>query len=754
MPNEFSSNALTRRGRSRDELTPQVVPQRGGLMRPPVSQAAAANDSELFNPKLLLRGLWQHLMAALALGTVVGAAGAAAAWVLVPAPYEAKALIQVKPEAPKLLFTTGDNLRYDPHYIKNQTQLIVSDIVVRKAMAKPGIADVDLFKAVDHPRNYLRRNLRAVIISPEIMELRLSGEDPRGLALVVNAVQEAYFDEIVNVDRHTRVARLDELSRILEEKEEEIRSKRTTMKQMSDVVGSIDPEANAVLIENTLNMMSQMRQKWMDRRFELMREQILLKAMLDDPKSKNRQLPEGLINSMISSEPEVEKLEDQLSQKQQLLTETERVTKKDHPALEEIRNQIANLNRSLSEQRNRVRPRIEQKLKEELSARSDVTIQDRRFRVELLQSEEKAFRDEFELLQKEAKRLGATSFDLEDKKEEIASLEKVSRVLNDEINAVKVELSAHQRVQLLQAAEPPIQRDKKKRVLATVGAGAGGLALVCFLIALAEARLRRVMSVDDVAHKLRVMGQVPLIPTWVSHSSRAAKSKKGRFWHDMLTESVDAARTLLVHDAEQEDLRVIMVVSAMPSEGKTTLSCHIASSLARAGRKVVLVDCDFRRPNVNRVFNLSNKTGFCEVLLGKVDIDEAIQPGVPGGPAILAAGQFTPSVSPLLGMEATEQVFRQLRERFEFVIVDTSPVMIVHDTLVVAQHVDAAMIAVRKSVSRQPKVMAVVDRLQALEVPVLGTVAIGLESDSHDYGSSYYQGYSKYYTSKRHRQAK
>jgi capsular exopolysaccharide synthesis family protein len=275
--------------------------------------------------------------------------------------------------------------------------------------------------------------------------------------------------------------------------------------------------------------------------------------------------------------------------------------------------------------------------------------------------------------------------------------------------------------------------------------------LVCFLIALAEARLKRIVSVDDVAGKLRVMGQVPAIPAWASRSPRAAKSKKGRFWHDMLAESVDAARTLLVHDAEQEDARVIMVSSAMPSEGKTTLSCHIASSLARAGRKVVLVDCDLRRPNVHRVFNLPNEAGFCEVVLGKKGLDEVIQTGVPGGPAILSAGHLTPSVSPLLGMEATEQVFRGLKERFEFVVVDSSPVMIVHDTLVMAQHVDAVIIAVRKHVSRQPKVAALIDRLQSLEVPVLGTVTIGLESEAQDYRSGYYQGYSKYYATKRAR---
>jgi succinoglycan biosynthesis transport protein ExoP len=499
-------------------------------------------------------------------------------------------------------------------------------------------------------------------------------------------------------------------------------------------------------------MMSATRSQWMNKRFELMREQALLKAMEEDPHGKNLQLPEAVLTSMVSAQPEVERLEGQLSAKQQLLVETEKsLSKKDHPALVDIRKQIGVLSRSLAETRERVRPRVEQKIREDFLAKSETTLQGRRFRVDLATQEEERLREEFELLQKEAKKLGSTSFELEDKKDQIASLEKIAGALSNEINAVKVELSAPPRVTLLQEAEPPTQRDTKKRLMATLGGGVGGFAMVCFLIALAEARLRRVMSIQDVAPTLRVMGHVPLIPAWITKSNRAAKSKKGRFWHDMLTESVDAARTLLVHDAEQEDLRVIMVSSAMPAEGKTTLSCHIAGSLARAGRKVVLVDCDFRRPNVHRVFGVENKAGFCEVLLGKTELDAAIQPGVTGGPALLTAGHLTPSVTPLLGMEEADQLFRSLRERFEFVIVDTSPLLIVHETLIVARHVDAAIVAVRKNISRQPNVKAMVARLQAVEVPVLGTVAIGLESDAHGYGASYYQGYANYYSAKRPR---
>lgn len=751
--NELSPNALTRRPRARDERPPQVVAGRNALNR----VAADANTSgaaDYFHPKFLLRGLWQHLLVALTLGTVVGVCGAFAAWTFTPAPFEAKSMIQMRPETPRILFHTGDQ-RHDPDYMRNQTQLILSDLVVKKALVRPGVEDANLFQGVEHPRNWVRKNLRAVVLSPEIMEIRLAGEDARGLAMVVNAVQEAYFDEVYNVEKESRSRRLEELKRIQEVKEDEIRGMRDTIKKISEVVGSsADPGANSVQLQNTWASMNEMRSQWMAKYIELMRERALFKAMQDDPNGKPRALGDAVLNSLVSAEPEVERLESQLASKQRLLADTERlVTKQDHPLILEYRQQVATLTKTLAETKARLRPRIEKKIQEDMLARSEITLQDRQFSIELLEKEEERLKQEFESLQKEAKSLGATSFELEDKKGEIESLDELTSVIENEIRAVEVELSAPPRVKLLQDAEVPTQRDTKKKYMATLGAGAGGFALVCFLIALAEARLRRVLSVQDVAPKVRVMGQVPMIPAWVSRSTRAAKSRRGRFWHDMLTESIDAARTMLVHEAEQEDLRIIMVVSAMPSEGKTTLSCHLASSLARAGRRVVLVDCDLRRPRVHQVFGVSNKVGFCEVLLGKAELDEAIQAETPGCPAILTAGQFSPMVSPLLGVDATDQVFQLLKERFEFVIVDTSPVMIVHDTLVVAKHVDAAVMAIRRNISRQPKVAAVVDRLQALEVPVLGTVAIGLYSDSQDYGSSYYRGYAKYYTERPRRTA-
>ena len=443
MPKDSPPNALTRQVRAREERPPQVVSRitRGGSGSS--SRDSVPSNSDVLSPRLLLRGLWQHLITALVLGTVVGGAGAAAAWFLTPAPYEAKALIQVESMAPKLVFDTAENKRSDVHFVRTQMTLMTSEVVLRKVLAAPEVAELDLFKGMKSPLAYLKKNLRVrTPMSPVIVELTLTGEDPRGLATVVNHVQQTYFEEIVNVERNSRVHRLQDLQRILEEKAETIRSKRDVMKKMTEVVGSsADPEVAGVQHKNTLDMMNAMRTQWMNKRFELTREQLTLAAMQGDLKLSRHGVPDELLDAYVSEDPEVVKLETQLATKQSLISDYEKVmTNKDDARIRELRTQVAGLRRSLRETQTRIRPRVESKLQQELQAKQSLTVHEREFRVKLLTQEEAKLRSEFELLQKEAARLGATSFELEDLRDEIDSVDRIGERIQSEIHALQVEL--------------------------------------------------------------------------------------------------------------------------------------------------------------------------------------------------------------------------------------------------------------------------------------------------------------------------
>ena len=133
---------------------------------------------------------------------------------------------------------------------------------------------------------------------------------------------------------------------------------------------------------------------------------------------------------------------------------------------------------------------------------------------------------------------------------------------------------------------------------------------------------------------MKLVGTVPARPAF----RRTARD--GR-WHALLTESVDSSRTMLLHGVGTDGLRTIMITSAVGGEAKTSLAGHLAVSLARSGRKTLLIDGDLRNPAVYQLFNVAAGPGLSELLRGEVQLSEALCPaeGVPGL-QVLTAGLY------------------------------------------------------------------------------------------------------------------
>jgi capsular exopolysaccharide synthesis family protein len=172
-----------------------------------------------------------------------------------------------------------------------------------------------------------------------------------------------------------------------------------------------------------------------------------------------------------------------------------------------------------------------------------------------------------------------------------------------------------------------------------------------------------------------------------------------------------------------------MVTSAAEGEGKTTLASHLAGSLARAGRKTLLIDADLRQPAVHQLFETPLQPGFSEVLLGEVEVADSIQATTIDGLSIIAAGQWDREVIQSLARGGMEGVFDKLREEFDFIIVDSHPVLAATDALLIGQHVDAVLLSVLKQVSQMPRVYTACHRLTALNIRVLGAVVNGTDPD-------------------------
>jgi Mrp family chromosome partitioning ATPase len=211
-------------------------------------------------------------------------------------------------------------------------------------------------------------------------------------------------------------------------------------------------------------------------------------------------------------------------------------------------------------------------------------------------------------------------------------------------------------------------------MMMTVGASLGGLFFALFGVALLEYRARRVDRVDEVVLGLgmRLVGTVP--PVRRTRRNTSGKPIKGEdSGQQVLTESVDAARTMLLHLVRDQGLHTVMVSSAVAGEGKTSLSCRLAASLARAGLRTLLVDADTRNPSVHKVFGVSCDPGFCEILCGGTDLASAVKATPVPGLSLLCSGRWSEQMPCALGRGQASVLFDQLRQQFDIILVDSPP---------------------------------------------------------------------------------
>jgi len=237
--------------------------------------------------------------------------------------------------------------------------------------------------------------------------------------------------------------------------------------------------------------------------------------------------------------------------------------------------------------------------------------------------------------------------------------------------------------------------------------------------------------------KIRVIGT---LPTW--SKEQAASYRRGgastitSYPRDLLTESVDRARLKLLNAGREQPLRVILITSAIAGEGKTSLAGHLAVSLARAGRRTLLIDADLHRPAMHRLFDLSLEPGFSAVLRGELPVADAIRPTYVRGLEAIPAGRGDLEAIRALGNERVRAIFQELKEAYEFILVDSAPVLAVVDAPVIAQYVDGVLFSVMCGVSHLPSLYQSQQEIAQLGVRILGAVVSGTQGMAGTYGYS------------------
>jgi capsular exopolysaccharide synthesis family protein len=265
-----------------------------------------------------------------------------------------------------------------------------------------------------------------------------------------------------------------------------------------------------------------------------------------------------------------------------------------------------------------------------------------------------------------------------------------------------------------------------------------GLCLPVVGITMLDIRHQRINTSAEVRERLGIpiIGSMPIIPTRVLRQL-GSPSKRNQLWQLRLTESVDGITARLLRRAELEQKRVVMVTSAVSGEGKTTLSAQLAMSLARAGRRTVLVDFDLRQPSFDDAFGLARSPGISEILRNESDLAGAIQQTQTANLSVITAGRWNRMALSALANGSAYSLFKELRDEYEFVVIDTSPILPIADARFVSQYVDSVVLCVFRDVSESPRIRAACEILEAFGVQCIEAAVAGT-SESDSSRSGYY----------------
>jgi capsular exopolysaccharide synthesis family protein len=191
-------------------------------------------------------------------------------------------------------------------------------------------------------------------------------------------------------------------------------------------------------------------------------------------------------------------------------------------------------------------------------------------------------------------------------------------------------------------------------------------------------------------------------------------------------------------------VRSVVVTSANSGEGKTATSINLAVVMAQLGKKVLLIDADLHKARIHEALKISNLVGLVSILAENFDLTRAILPCSVPNLYVIPAGPHSPNPSSLLASEAMEKLLKLVLMKFDCVILDSPPVQLVADALVLGAQVDGVMLTVRAGKTPREQVAKARDKLQRAQVRILGVLLNRLEERDDRYGHSYYSDGERY----------
>ena len=637
----------------------------------------------------------------------------------------------------------GEDIEF-PIFKANMEAMVRNPIVLSSALNDKTadgreIKDLELVRskgmgAID----WLEKNIKTdYLLGPEILRATLPADSAEDAAELMNAIARAFFKEYAELEMAKKQVRIQELRQKKDAIEREISSLRGHLSSQLTALNVKDREAVNTHQQQWVRKLSDAEAGKRTIDIEMAAaESVILSATARLKNIDKLEVPDDILFDFYNKDSTLIDFQKSISDLDRLISSY--YAKYNEPFASQYAGPLKEEKKrtnTLKEKREKeLMPKIESHWRKRVSDDLKTRIGDAEEKIQICRPQREKAQKEIEELEKIVRDGGAslkpaTIVATEDK------IELTSMTLRQTVQRMtEVELEPPvSRVVPVTTASAPQEKDISRQ---TKVAGAGGLGI--FLMALFgvgfyEFRSRKISNPGEVATGLglNVVGTIPVMPSR-SRKPSAKEEITEQKWLAQLQESVDAIRTVILHQARTNAMHVIMVTSAQSGEGKTTLATQLAASLARAWKRTLVIDADLRHPAVHALFDTPQEPGLAEVLRGEVEPADAVRATPVSRLWVLPAGNGDGHAIQALAQDNVRTLFEQLKQQYDFIIIDTPPLLPVADSLLIGQHVDGVLFAILRDVSRAPAIYAAQQKLAPLGVNMLGAVVLGTEAEFSD----------------------
>jgi succinoglycan biosynthesis transport protein ExoP len=675
-----------------------VVEGEKSLMRAPriegpLSQVAVTSSfgTEPNREESLFEIIWRQRRTVVLSGVVCLSLCLAYLFVATPV-YDTVARIQVHRAGPALLQESPASDPMSETFLNTQAEIVRSAPVLALALAQPGMEDLEIFDGVRNRVTFLKRNLRAEAGSKDdIVTVSLESAYPDDAVKVVGEVVNAFISYQSQEKRDTAAEMLEVLHKEKEKRESELKDKLAEIRafQREHPQLAYDRQQGGVTNQNLKRLSESLTEAHINT--------ITAQSAYEEAMRSSGLTEADLEGVLVVSASEEQRLHAQLFDQQQRLSEMRQQYMDGHPLVVNAERRVRHLHLAI------------------VAAIRQRWVAARQYEESLRRS-----------LQEEQQRAVATNAATAELARLMGELERIQASRDTLDNRIKelsvIESSMAFNIRVMEPAFSTDDPVKPKKAQYAAIALIGGLVLGAGLGLLREWLDPRLQSAEDMktALGLNILGVIPRMPQgrtpeangWVVHLDPMSEA----------AEACRAIRTAIVFGVPAGRARTILVTSPATDDGKSTIASNLGIALAKAGKRVLVLDANFRSPGMHRIFGVSNELGTATVVEGGCPIEKAIRGTAIERLDVLPTGEVPADPSEMLNSTEFANILEGLAMAYDHVVIDSPAVANVDDARIVAANCDVTLLVLRAERSNRKMAENARDGLVNVGANLMGVI--------------------------------